>query len=188
MRITQERMKENRDRVLDAAQALFREKGFDKVAVAELMQAAGMTHGGFYNHFGSKDEVEAAACARVFEGAVERIGAIAEIVDLEERRRAFDAYRSRYVSVAARDAPGPACPMIAFAGDMSRRPAEVQAVFARGLGEYLEAYARAYAEPDARAAAIRDYAALAGALILARGVARQDPELSNEILCAAREG
>ena len=55
MRITRERAAENRARVIDAAAKLFREKGFDAVGVSELMGAAGMTHGGFYNHFDSKE-------------------------------------------------------------------------------------------------------------------------------------
>ncbi len=67
MRITKQRAAENRERVVDEAARLFREKGFDGVGVAELMAAAGLTHGGFYNHFGSKDEVEAAACGHMFE-------------------------------------------------------------------------------------------------------------------------
>jgi len=186
MRITSEQARKNRDRVLDAAADLFREKGFDSVAVSELMGAAGLTHGGFYNHFGSKDEVEAAACARVFEASLARIGAIAGIDDPDERRRAFGAYRGRYVSTAARDAPAPACPMVAFAGDMARRPAELRHAFAEGLRAYLEAFTQASGED--RASAIRDYTTMAGALILARGVAKEDPELSAEILRAAVEG
>ena len=183
MRITKARLSENRERVLDAAAELFREKGFDDVGVAELMRAAGLTHGGFYNHFGSKDEVEAAACAHVFEASLARIGAIAGIADEAERRLAFEAYRRRYVSTAARDAPAPGCPMVAFAGDMSRRPLALRQAFAEGLRAYLDAFASASGE--ARVSALRQYAAMAGALILARGVALDDPELSAEILNAA---
>jgi TetR/AcrR family transcriptional repressor of nem operon len=183
MRITSEQARKNRDRVLDAAADLFREKGFDAVAVAELMRAAGLTHGGFYNHFGSKDEVEAAACAHVFEASLARIGAIAEIDDANERRRAFEAYRRRYISTGARDAPAPACPMIAFAGDMARRPPELRQAFTEGVGAYLDAFTQA--SGDGRAQAIRDFSTLAGALILARGVAKENPELSAEILGAA---
>jgi len=60
MRITKERVAENRERVVAEASRLFREKGFAAVGVAEAMRAAGMTHGGFYNHFGSKEAL--AAC------------------------------------------------------------------------------------------------------------------------------
>ena len=70
MRITKETAAANRERVLEAAARLFREKGVDGIAVAELMQAAGLTHGGFYNHFESKEELAAAAFKTAFDAAV----------------------------------------------------------------------------------------------------------------------
>ncbi len=189
MRISKAQARDNRGRVVDAAAKLFREKGFDGVAVAELMHEAGMSHGGFYNHFKSKGELEAAACSRVFETSLSRIGSVADVAEPDKRAEAFDTYRRSYVSKKARDAPGPACPMVAFAGDMTRRPPEVRAAYAEGLAGYLERFTRASgrdpADPEARALAIREYATLAGALILARGVAQDDPELSEEILRAA---
>lgn len=184
MRITKQRAAENRARVVDQAARLFREKGFDGVGVAELMAAAGMTHGGFYNHFGSKDEVEAAACAAAFEKALAHIGAAAEEPDPQARARAFAGYSARYVSAAARDASGATCPMVAFAGDVSRQSEAVRAAYAKGLVAYLDAFAKASDLP--RADAIRAFATLAGALTLARSVAAGDPELSDEILAAAR--
>src|SRR5271170_5720247 len=190
VRITKEQAAENRARVVDAATELFREKGFDAVGVAELMRAAGMTHGGFYNHFESKEALEAAACEGVFAKSVAKVLAIAEIPDAEDRRRAFEDYRSRYVSPAARDATAPSCPMVAFAGDVSRQSAEVREAYAAGLRAYLDAFARAAASGDGREAgrgrAMRQFYELVGALTLARSVAAADPELSDEILAAAR--
>ncbi len=182
MRITKQRAAENRERVVEEAARLFREKGFDGVGVAELMAAAGLTHGGFYNHFGSKDDVEAAACAHVLENSVDRLQAIA--ADPEERARGFAAYRARYVSAAARDAPAASCPMVAFAGDLSRQSKGVREAYARGLAAYLDAFTDASGGP--RAQAIRDFAGLLGALTLARSVAASNPALSDEILAAAR--
>jgi TetR/AcrR family transcriptional repressor of nem operon len=192
LRITKEQAAENRARVVDAATNLFREKGFDAVGVAELMRAAGMTHGGFYNHFESKEALEAAACEGVFAKSVAKVQAIAEIADAEDRRRAFEDYRSRYVSLAARDATAPSCPMVAFAGDVSRQSAEVREAYAAGLRAYLDAFERA-GDPGeereaARRRAIRQFSALVGALTLARSVAAADPDLSDEILAAARLG
>src|SRR6516164_7795483 len=66
MRISKEETAANRAKVLAAAARLFREKGVDGIAVAELMQAAGLTHGGFYNHFESKEELAAAAFREAF--------------------------------------------------------------------------------------------------------------------------
>ena len=189
MRITKDRAAENRARAVDAAAKLFRAKGFDAVGVAELMAAAGMTHGGFYNHFESKEEIEAAACERVFDKSIARMEEIAAIVDAGERKRAFEVYARRYVSREARDAIAPRCPMVAFAGDVSRQSERVRQAYASGLRAYLDAFARSGSGKRGEAArrrAIRQFAEMAGALTLARSVALADPELSDEILEAAR--
>jgi TetR/AcrR family transcriptional repressor of nem operon len=189
MRITKDQAVENRARVVGAAAKLFRAKGFDAVGVAELMAAAGMTHGGFYNHFDSKEEIEAAACERVFGRSVARIEDIAAMRDAGQRKRAFDDYASRYVSREARDAAAPRCPMVAFASDVSRQSARVREAYAAGLSAYIDAFARAGAgrRGDAgRRRAIRRFAEMVGLLTLARSVARADPKLSDEILEAAR--
>ncbi len=65
MKVSREQMAENRRRILDAASRLFRDKGFDAVSVAEVMKAAGLTHGGFYGHFSSKDDLIAQTLAHV---------------------------------------------------------------------------------------------------------------------------
>jgi TetR/AcrR family transcriptional repressor of nem operon len=184
MRVTKQRAAENRERVIEEAAKLFREKGFDGVGVVELMSAAGLTHGGFYNHFGCKDDLEAAALGLVFERSVERIAAIAGIADADQRARAFVDYCERYVSPAARDASAASCPMVAFAGDVSRQGEPVREAYAQGLATYLEGFAKASGR--ARAQALREFATLAGALTLARSVAASRPELSEEILAAAR--
>ncbi len=172
---------------------MFREKGFDGASVADLMRAAGLTHGGFYNHFESKDELEAVACAQVFGNSVAGVDAVAGIADPAERAQALDAYKRRYVSKMARDAAAARCPIVAFAGDVSRQPRSVREEYASGLRRYLDAFARASAgdktggrrQESARRRAIAQFAALAGALTLARSVADADPALSDEILEAA---
>jgi TetR/AcrR family transcriptional repressor of nem operon len=193
MRITKQQADENKNRVVETAARLFREKGFDGISVAELMHEAGMTHGGFYNHFASKQELEAAACAHVFDKSVAAIEAIAEIASSVERVRAFEAYKRRYVSKKARDSSATACPMVAFAGDVSRQPAPVQDEYAAGFRRYLAAFERASAgnpstgeaKAHARQKAIAQFATLAGARSLARSVAATDSALSDEILAAA---
>ena len=72
MRVSREQAAENRDRIIDAAGRLFRERGFDGIGVANLMKAAGLTHGGFYGHFESKEDLEVEACARVLARSSER--------------------------------------------------------------------------------------------------------------------
>jgi TetR/AcrR family transcriptional regulator, transcriptional repressor for nem operon len=192
MRITKKQADENKARVVETAAVLFREKGFDGVSIADLMHAADMTHGGFYNHFGSKDDLEAAACAHVFAKSIEAVEAIAAVADPVERARAFDDYKCRYVAKKSRDATAARCPMVAFAGDVSRQSPTVRGEYAAGLHKYLDAFARAATagktagvRKSARRQAITQLAALAGALTLARSVADADPSLSDEILEAA---
>jgi TetR/AcrR family transcriptional regulator, transcriptional repressor for nem operon len=191
MRLTKEKVAENKARVVETAARLFREKGFEGVAVADLMHAAGLTHGGFYNHFDSKDELAAQACAQIFEGSVAAIERIAAIEDRSERTAALDAYKRRYLSQRSRDAPAARCPMVAFGTDVSRQHGPVRKAYAAGLRRYLDAFTRALgsaAPPRQKAAreqSIATLAMLAGALSLARSVAEADPDLSNEILAAA---
>src|SRR6188474_3801293 len=64
MRVSREQAVQNRDRIVEAAAQLFRERGFDGIGVADLMKEAGLTHGGFYGHFSSKDDLIAQASAR----------------------------------------------------------------------------------------------------------------------------
>src|SRR5215470_16298958 len=68
MRVTREQMAEHREKILNAAGKLFRAKGFDAVTVAEVMQAAGLTHGGFYGHFKSKDDLIGETLSHALEG------------------------------------------------------------------------------------------------------------------------
>jgi TetR/AcrR family transcriptional regulator, transcriptional repressor for nem operon len=143
MRITKQQAEENRARVVATAARLIREKGFEGVGVADLMRAAGLTHGGFYNHFESKDELNAAACAYALTQAVERIESVA--ANEAERGETFGDYRRRYLSHKARDAEGFRCPMVAFGHDVSRQGPELREVYARGLKHYLDAFAKAYA-------------------------------------------
>ena len=77
MRLTREKAAENRAKVIDAALGLFQKRGFSGVGVAELMGAAGLTHGGFYNHFESKTALEVEACSLAFARALGAIGKVA---------------------------------------------------------------------------------------------------------------
>jgi TetR/AcrR family transcriptional repressor of nem operon len=191
MRITKQQAEDNRARVVETAARLFREKGFEGVGVADLMRAAGMTHGGFCNHFESKDDLEAAACAHALTQSVETIEAIAADESLD--KEAFGAYRRRYLSHKSRDAEGFRCPMVAFGNDVSRQGPALRAVYAKGLKRYLDAFTRAYAaercgrraKADLRAEAITHFATMVGAVSLARSIAKDDAALSDEILAAA---
>jgi TetR/AcrR family transcriptional repressor of nem operon len=190
MRITKKQSEENKARVVASAGRLFREKGFAGVGVADLMRNAGMTHGGFYNHFESKDELEAEACGQVLSAVIQKLQTISAMADECERRHATAAFMRRYVSKKARDAAAPSCPMFAFSGEMPRQSAQVREAYSAGLRKYLDAFTLASGgEPragkPARQEALVRFASLTGALILARSVASADLQLSDEILEAA---
>src|SRR5712671_3353842 len=77
MKVSREQAAANLERIVEVAGKLFRERGFDGIGVADLMKAAGLTHGGFYGHFKSKDDLAAEACSRAMARASERWAALA---------------------------------------------------------------------------------------------------------------
>jgi TetR/AcrR family transcriptional repressor of nem operon len=194
MRITRVQAAGNRARVIDAAAKEFRRSGFDQVAVVDLMRAAGLTHGGFYNHFASKTELEAEVCASSFDPARAKLGVIAAMANEAERLAAFEHYADTYLSDRRRQEAGPHCPMIAFASEVSRKSKPVQVGFAAGLRRYIAAFAAAHrrggdaASEPSRSTAIFTLSAMVGALALARSIAATDKPLSDEILAATRQG
>lgn len=192
MRITREEAEQNRTRIVDAAARLFREKGFDGVGVAELMHAAGLTHGGFYNHFASKEELEGAICDLTFEQALGTLERMTAGASDAERKAGFAQYVTNYLSEKARDASAARCPMVALTNDAVRQGAPVRRRFAAGIARYIEALQRVLAPSGRtrgsdRAEAITALAMLVGGLILARGVKDADRVLSDEILTTLRE-
>jgi TetR/AcrR family transcriptional regulator, transcriptional repressor for nem operon len=186
MRLTKERAEANRQRIVAEAGQLFRERGFDGISVAELMQAAGFTHGGFYNHFASKADLMADVTRDVLAKATANL---LRLTDPNEGRKEdlFAVYVDMYLAPAARDNPGRACPISTLSQDVLRQEGEVKRAFAQGLEAYLEAFAKAL--PDVtedrasrRARAIAAFAALIGGLAMARAVASENEAFSQEIL------
>ena len=123
LRITKEQAEENRAQVLNTATKLFLEKGYDGIAVAELMQAAGFTHGGFYNHFNSKETLARAATVNAFQ---KRATAMAKAEDLEGHLRL-------YISDLHIDRPDEGCPAAALSSDAARASPELKSIFADGI-------------------------------------------------------
>ncbi|TIX38287.1 MAG: TetR/AcrR family transcriptional regulator [Mesorhizobium sp.] len=172
MKVSREQMSENRSRILTEAGRLFREKGFDAVSVAEVMKAAGLTHGGFYGHFRSKDDL----IARVIESTVGSQSA----TDLS-------GWIDAYLSAPHRDRPEFGCPTAAFAGLMRQQAPEARASMAQILAAQIDSLASAMPGVDAaecRRAAIGSWSAMVGALILARSI--DDSALSDELLIQTR--
>jgi TetR/AcrR family transcriptional repressor of nem operon len=180
MKVSRETAARHRAAIVEAAARLFRERGFDGVSVAEIMRAAGLTHGGFYGHFDSKDALAAEACGHAFANSVRRLA--------EGPAGDLSAYLDSYLSDDHRDRRQGGCPMAAYAGEVTRQDAAVQDEFAEGVGRYVEALAKRLpvSGGDAREQAITLAAALVGGLALARATAAGDPVLSQEILTALR--
>ena len=161
------------ERIVKEASRLFRERGFENVTVGEVMKAAGLTHGAFYAHFGSKQELEEAAVAYGQGLSASRARSYGAT---KKGRRAF---ADRYLSLLHRDSPGDGCTMAALAQEVARSTPELKAAFEKGFEEILSA------QGGDREEAIFQTAALLGGVVLARGV--QDEQLSEEILKSVRQ-
>lgn len=187
MKISKAQSQANRARIVETAATLFRQRGYDGVGVADLMAAAGLTHGGFYKHFESKADLmaEAAACGlgRASHG------------DMPMEPAAFI---SHYVSRAHRDGAANGCTIAALCGDAARQPNAIKAVFAAGVERMLAApdiddVAVDAAEDDSIAAAaaaerarkIALLAQMVGAVMLSRACP-DDSRLADEILNVCR--
>lgn len=175
---------ETRQRILAAAGRHFRTAGLERAGVLEIMAAAGLTHGGFYAHFASKDALAAAALeAALEEGRTSWLAGLAGLP-------AADAYRQiigRYLCRAHRDEAGTGCAMAALASELARQDAATRAAFERGFRATIAALEPAMPESGGMAPRERALATMAlalGGLLLARMVA--DRELSDTILLACR--
>jgi TetR/AcrR family transcriptional repressor of nem operon len=186
-RVSKQQSDLNRTAITEASARLLRERGIVGTSVADLMGAAGLTHGGFYGHFESKDALAAAACASAFAASVARWEK--RVADASSHEAARSAIVDGFLSVKARNTPGQSCPTAALAGDVARESADapVRAAFATGvedLLQILQSLQNASSPPEARCAALADLATLVGAQILARATSQRG--ISDEILAAAR--
>jgi len=186
VKVSKEKAAENRAAIVTAAGRLFRERGFDKVGVAEITKAAGLTHGGFYGHFPSKDALAVEACGAAFAESLGRLPA-----DEAAPEGALAAFLERYLRDVHRERPEAGCPMSVFAMEVARLEPALQSCFGEGTERFFEAVAErlpaTLADPAARRArAIAIVSALVGGMALARATARGAPELSGEILATLR--
>lgn len=175
MRISKEKKQENHDRIVAIASEAFRERGFDGIGLSDLMEKAGLTHGGFYNHFVSKDALIAEAAAKGFADTLVRYGGqpVGDVIDA-------------YVSRAHRDSRAQGCPAAALSGEAARLPTASKAVFGAGIAGLVDALdASLTGQPQARALAISLLAQAVGAVVLSRACP-DGSALSDEILDTCR--
>lgn len=195
MGISKKQTEKNKQAILAAAARLFRERGVDAVGLSEIMRAAGFTHGGFYNHFQSKDalvaEVVATAMTRVNENLCD---AIAKPLAANDASR-FARQIKYYLSTHHRDDAQRTCALAALAPDARRLGKEAQGSYAQGLDATLDQLASivegdrslktVHETPRDRAIAL--YSQMLGALVLSRAVASANQPLADEILNASRK-
>ncbi|MFC8225039.1 TetR/AcrR family transcriptional regulator [Streptomyces sp. NPDC057287] len=176
-RVAQAQAQENRQRVVDTASRLFREQG-TQISVSDLMKAAGLTHGGFYKQFASKEALVDEATAHAFGEHAER--RTAALAGHEGREAARQAFVEAYLSVEHRDAAADGCPVAGLAVDVARGSGDSEArrVYAEGVERFAE-----WLAPD-DGDGIAQLSTMIGALLLAR--ATEGSPLSEKVLASAR--
>ena len=183
MRVSREQANENREKVLTTAARLYREHGFTGIGVAEIMKTAGLTHGGFYGQFGSKEALMSEVSERALAGSCELWTQVAE----QAPDNPLGAFAAKYLSPAHRDNPGAGCLLAALSSDIARSAGPVRQAISAGMARLVDLFAAAMSgrsKAVRREKALAAYAAMVGALVLSR--ATDDAELSEEILTAVR--
>jgi len=179
VKVTKAQAQENRAHIVETAAALFRERGYDGVGVADLMAAAGFTHGGFYKHFRSKADLMAEAAA----SGISQRAANSSGLDLTE-------FVAHYLSREHRDARGGGCTIAALSGDAARQSDDVKTTFAEGIESSMAAFKGGKVSGQRSHSADRKmmidtFAHALGALVLSRACPDDSP-LADEILKVCR--
>jgi TetR/AcrR family transcriptional repressor of nem operon len=184
MRYPSDQAEKTRARIVDAAAEAMRRRGPEGVGLAALMKEIGLTHGGFYAHFGSKDALVAAAIEHMFlssKGLLERVN------DDGQPERTLRRFVNAYLSAEHRDGPGTGCPAAALASELHRLEPKARLGYERGIERVIGRIAgliprRARAERERIAMSI--FAELVGSLTMARAIV--DRERSDAMLADAR--
>ena len=188
MGVTKEQAVQNRERILAAAERLFREKGVDAVGLAELMNEAGFTQGGFYNHFESKEALVSQVIGKAVDQGKQQLGAA---IAQSRRRGAEPLIRQIrwYLSPTHRDDIDCGCPIAGFVGEIPHLSKAAQASYAEALEQAFNQITEMILEQDskltreeAHARAISLYSHMVGSVLLSRAVSASQPALANEIL------
>lgn len=185
MRVSQAEKEKSRERIIAGAARLLRERGMDGASVGDVMSDAGLTHGGFYRHFETKDAMVAAALDQAFDQFISTLSGDGAAPD---PKAAIGDFIKTYLSEGHVAHPGQGCPIPTLAADVGRSSPQVQARFSAGVGRMVSAIAQAMPgdESARRSAAWRQLAMMAGAVMMARAT---DEPTAREILtaCAGSE-
>ena len=180
MRKSREEAARTRERIIEAAADEFRRNGIATTGLAELMAAAGLTHGGFYKHFTSKDQLVAEACGYAIDSLAKWF---VGTPSADGKRSALQTLAAGYLSADHRDNPSGGCPFAALGSELVRADENTRAVAMEGLLKIIDLIAQQYRDirhDVAKQRALVAFSTLVGALTLARLVT--DPKLSNLLL------
>jgi TetR/AcrR family transcriptional repressor of nem operon len=176
---------ETRERIVRTARRLFNRKGFAEVTIDEIMTEAGLTRGGFYRHFKTKDELYSEALSQFLcrkepeEWQRKHVNLCADGATLA--RMIMDAYLSKD-HLEDRDG---SCPTVSLPSDVSRSGVPVKRAFRMVVEMMLEVFGGALPGPDARECALALVSLCVGAMAVARAV--DDPDLADALRIAARK-
>jgi TetR/AcrR family transcriptional regulator, transcriptional repressor for nem operon len=191
MRRSRKATAESRRAIIETAAQLFMTRGVEGVGVAEIMRAAGMTHGGFYRHFPSKEALLEAAMAHAFDQAASRlgtdqIGPVTNVASAEATLANLSRYVGKYLSFGHVNHADSGCPMAALGTGVPQAGEDVTAVFARGAEEIVTRLTAAMVtlSPQPREAALRLLASLVGTIVIARAVGTES--LQGDVIEAVR--
>ena len=185
-RVSKQQMERNREEIIQVSSQLFRERGLNGVSVNDLMAAAGLTHGGFYGHFASKDELAAIASRKALEDSRSRWQEITLHADQPDLQTMVE----HYLSPAHRDGAKDGCALTALANDIARESADkpVHDVYISGVKamlDRLESLSTIEDKEQRKQHALAQFAMLSGARALARATAGDT--LSDDFLNAAKK-
>jgi TetR/AcrR family transcriptional regulator, transcriptional repressor for nem operon len=177
------RKEASHERIVETAARAIRRSGYDGTGVAEIMKEAGLTHGGFYAHFDSRDGMLAEAADRAGADTVAFLTRVAAEV---APKKALEAMLRTYLSKEHVESAETGCAVAALGSEMPRQPANVRRAATRRIKEMIDLVARQspdWGQPGAHERALVTVATALGALVLARAV--DDPKLSDAVRQAA---
>ncbi|MFJ1254133.1 TetR/AcrR family transcriptional regulator [Cupriavidus sp. CuC1] len=171
---------ETRRRIVEIAVREFRRNGIHATGVSEIMAAAGLTHGGFYRHFASKDQLVAEACAASMESLVQTAEAAAE-----GGTEAFLNHIRDFLSAEYRDDRLGGCPLVALGSELARADDDARRAASNGFRGLIDVISEYFDSEEAKGGAIFTLSAMIGAVTMSRII--DDPQLSNQILEEAKK-
>ena len=185
MRYSKEHKQETHERIVKRAAVRLREKGAHGIGVADLMKEAGLTHGGFYAHFDSREALVIEAIAHIMDKSTKRWRELAEQMPPERR---LASIVDSYLSAAHRDDPGHGCAVPTLGAEIARESPKTRKAFAAKLEQMIDALASVIPDVPPKAArkqAIAMLGTMMGTVVMSRIAGSS--EFSDEILAAGRE-